>query len=165
MTERVDSKGLTRRETLRRGAALGGALLWSVPTVQSLTMTAAHAQASPVPNDGPDISYIALNVSCTEGPVTTNWVIKYEGCQGPDCFEEDPGSFPKCGDEFTPVGEKTDGDDLGFEVTGPHPVSRCVSITVPAGCTVTASAVKGGQLCCSGPSGTGVLVFCPPDCA
>jgi hypothetical protein len=160
--DRKDARRLTRRETLKRGAALGGALIWSVPTVQTLTMSAARAQ-TPSPSPGPDISYIALNVTCTH-PVTASYVIKYEGCTGDDCFESDPGRFPACDGQFEPEGEKTDGDELGFDVTGPDPTTRCVEIVVPLGCTVHESAVKGAQLCCEGPTGTGTLEFCPPDC-
>ena len=41
---------ITRREVLKRGAVVGGAL-WAAPTVQSLT-NAAHAQGSPGPTFG-----------------------------------------------------------------------------------------------------------------
>jgi hypothetical protein len=154
-----NARPLTRRETLKRGAAFGGALLWSVPTVQTLTMAAAHAQApSPGPNDGPDISYIALNVVCGGQEYFIKWEDK---CR---CFERDPGKAPKCEDAFTPIGEKADGDDLGFASDGPHPVSRCVEIAVPIGCEVTASIINGAHECCPGDTGTGTLVFCPPDC-
>jgi hypothetical protein len=36
--------GLTRREALKRGAMLGGALVWAIPVVQTVGMTAAMAQ-------------------------------------------------------------------------------------------------------------------------
>jgi hypothetical protein len=35
--------GLTRRETLKRGAVAGAALVWTTPIVQALSMDAAHA--------------------------------------------------------------------------------------------------------------------------
>ena len=37
------NEGLTRREALKRGAMLGGALVWAVPMVQTVGMTAAMA--------------------------------------------------------------------------------------------------------------------------
>jgi len=151
---------LTRREALRRGAIIGGSLLWTTPALQTIRMSHAHAQQPSPPRDGHAISYIGLNVQCTTGPVTTSYVLKFEGCQGPDCFESDPGAFPGCDGVFSPVGTKADGDDLGFTATGPD-ASGCVTINVPADCTVTASAIKGGQDCCPGPTGTGTLVFCP----
>lgn len=150
---------LSRREALRRGAIVGGSLLWTTPALQTLRMSRAHAQ-QPSPRTGHDISYIALNVLCQEGQVAVSYTLKYEGCTGPDCFESDPGNFPACGGVFTPSGTPTDGDDLGFSATGPD-ASGCVTITVPADCTVTASAVKGGPDCCPGPTGSGALVFCP----
>ena len=41
--------GLSRREMLRRSAIVGGALVWSVPAIQSMGMKAAAAQAGPGP--------------------------------------------------------------------------------------------------------------------
>jgi hypothetical protein len=157
--EGIEARRLTRRETLKRGAALGGALIWSVPAVQSLTMTAASAQPpSPGTNTGPDISFIALNVICGGNPYFIKWEDDDEE------FEDDPGKAPKCEAVFEPTGTKADGDNLGFTTNGPHPASRCVEVIVPPGCAVVASAVKGGQRCCDGETGTGSLVFCPPDC-
>jgi hypothetical protein len=125
-------------------------------------MTPAFAQqGTPV---GHAISFIGLNVECEDGMVAVPFTIKYEGCEAPDnCFESDPGNFPSC-PFFIPAGDKTDGDSLGFTAFGPDPVTGCVTIEVPANCTVLDSAIKGGQDCCPGPSGTGTLVFCPPTC-
>ena len=38
--------GFTRRDALRRGAAVGGALIWTVPVVQSMSGTAVAATGS-----------------------------------------------------------------------------------------------------------------------
>ena len=151
---------LTRREALRRGAIVGGSLLWTTPVLQTIGMSRANAQVPSPRPVGHDISYIALNVTCREGQVAVAYTIKYEGCQGADCFESDPGNFPACGGVFTPTGTPVDGDDLGFTTTGPD-ASGCVTINVPADCLVTASAIKGGPDCCPGPIGTGPLLFCP----
>lgn len=43
---------LTRRELLKRGALVAGAV-WTVPTVQVLNMTAAHATGSRSRTTGP----------------------------------------------------------------------------------------------------------------
>jgi hypothetical protein len=153
--------GLSRRDALKRVAVLGGTLAWAAPAVQTLRVSPAFAQgASPRP--GPDISFIGLNVECEDHTVSVPYTIKYEGCEGTDCFESDPGKFPKC-DFFTASGQKTDGDSLGFTAVL-DPNTRCVTIIVPADCVVLNSAIKGGQECCPGPSGTGTLVFCPPNC-
>lgn len=36
--------GLTRREALKKGALLGGALVWTTPAVQAIGIMPAHAQ-------------------------------------------------------------------------------------------------------------------------
>jgi hypothetical protein len=38
------SRGITRREALRRGALLGGALVWTTPIVQAIGIRPAFAQ-------------------------------------------------------------------------------------------------------------------------
>jgi hypothetical protein len=156
----VGGSRLSRREALRRGAIVGGSLLWTTPALQTLRMSKAYAQQPSPRQVGHDISYIALNVLCTQGQMAVSYTLKYEGCSGSNCFESDPGNFPACGGVFTAAGTKADGDTLGFSATGPN-AAGCVTINVPAGCTVTSSAVKGGQDCCPGPTGTGALVFCP----
>ena len=40
----LDQSGLSRRELLKRGAALGGALLWTTPLIQAIGMSPAFAQ-------------------------------------------------------------------------------------------------------------------------
>jgi hypothetical protein len=45
-----DSAGISRRDMLKRGAALGGAVVWATPVVQVIGMSPALATtASPVP--------------------------------------------------------------------------------------------------------------------
>lgn len=47
------SSGISRRDLLRRGAALGGAVLWVTPAMQTVGMSRALAQeTSPIPSDG-----------------------------------------------------------------------------------------------------------------
>ncbi len=36
--------GITRREALKRGALVGGAVAWSIPAIQLIAMTSAHAE-------------------------------------------------------------------------------------------------------------------------
>jgi hypothetical protein len=162
MTE-TSPEGLSRRDALKRMAVVGGTLAWATPVVQTISAGPAFAQY-PTLNG---ISYIALNVTCGG----TAFFIKYETdpCResgGLDCFEDDPGKAPSCELLFTPTGTKADGDDLagGFTGSSPDPGTGDVTITVPLGCTVDESVVKGGTECCPGPSGTGDLVFSPPNC-
>lgn len=139
------SQGITRRDLLKKGAVLGGAVVWVTPIVQSVGMGRAFAQVtSPCT---PPISYIAMNVTC--GGIQS--FIKWEGDEFLD-FEYDPGTTPGC--TFTMIGDHVYGGigGLGFSVDpqadGTH------IITVGPGCTVQLVAVKGGQEC---------DVFVPPS--
>ena len=40
------NSGITRRDVLKRGAVAGGAVLWAVPVVQVIGMSASHAAAA-----------------------------------------------------------------------------------------------------------------------
>ncbi len=52
-TNEPDLTGPSRRTTLKKGLAVGGAAVWAVPAVQALATTAAHAQqTSGVPGGG-----------------------------------------------------------------------------------------------------------------
>ena len=187
----TEKAGLTRREALRRGVAFSG-LIWVPPVISSMQLSPSSAQAtSPTTTTtgstttsssttttstttttttptttttapGKDISYIGLHVDCGEGAGSVAYTIKYEGCSGSNCFETEPGNFPKC-PGFEVDGQKEDGDDLGFTASGPNANGQ-VTIHVPAGCVVTESVVKGGQCCEAGPTGGGSLVFSKPDC-
>ena len=133
------NQGITRRDLLRRGAVLGGAVVWATPVVQTLGMGRAFAQsASPPP--GPAISYIAMVISCgTDGHTH---FIKYE-IGG--TWEADPGMTPGC----TPGIQAADYDIKGF---GDHDVwptpekinDRCYKVFVPVGCSIIMGTTKGG---------------------
>ncbi len=147
------SQGITRRDLLKKGAALGGAVVWVTPIVQSVGMGRAFAQAtSPCT---PPISYIAMNVICDGDP----FFIKWEGDEFMD-FENDPGATPGCS-SFQMVGEHVYGgipdDDhpfgLGFSVD-PQPDGTHI-ITVGPGCTVELVAVKAERDTCD--------IFIPPS--
>jgi hypothetical protein len=160
-----EPRSISRRDAIKKGALVGGALVWATPVVQTIGMKAPLAQeTSPL---DPDISYIGMAVVCDDGTsVTTGYIIKFEGCTDGDCFDPDPGNFPVC-DGFPPepAGVPADGDGLGFTATGPRE-DGSVLITVPDGCEVTSSVIKGGQCCADGPVGVGLtdLVFYRPHC-
>ena len=69
-----ETPGVSRREALKKGAVVGGTVLWAAPLVQSLGMSAAAAQTvSPGPGPGPGpgpvpdvkgISFIVFRFSC-----------------------------------------------------------------------------------------------------
>jgi hypothetical protein len=140
------ARSVSRRDALKRGAVLGGSLLWTAPIVQSITVP-AFAQYPP------DISYIALNITCPDG----NFVVKWEVDEAD--WDPDPGSFPDC-ECFTPVGEKADGGDKGLTASSPDP-SGCITINTGP-CIATLTVVMGGGNCTTGPMGAGDLLFCPP---
>ena len=115
-------QGISRRDLLKRGAALGGAVVWATPVVQTLGMGRAYAQTtSPV---GKDISYIVIQWDCDEGDFHTKWENgSWQAGETPDCeLTSTPSS--------SPIGITIDSVD------GP-----CATITVDSsysGCTVTA---------------------------
>ncbi len=91
--EEVD-QGITRRDLLRRGAVLGGAVMWTTPVVQTLGMGRAFAQtASPV---GKDISYMVITWTCGDDQFHTklNEFGQEEAGATPDCEMTLEGSTP-----------------------------------------------------------------------
>jgi hypothetical protein len=73
--------GLSRRELLRRGAALGAALAVATPVVQSLGAAAAFAQESPAPPPPPSVpSHIQLLVTFASDPQVRG--IKFDEGEG-----------------------------------------------------------------------------------
>jgi hypothetical protein len=134
-------EGISRRDLLRKGAVLGGAVVWVTPVVQTLGMGRAFAQtASPV---GQDISYIGINVEgCDVNGAP--FFVKWEDGGG---WEDSPGAAPQCAEKSSlPAGVQ--GAGKGF-VIEPGPNSSCKYLTVPSeysACTVTVW-VKAGQTC------------------
>jgi hypothetical protein len=146
---------LTRREVLKRGAAVGGTLLWATPVVQSLGVRSAWAQVY-----GQDISFICLNLLCASGGV----FVKIQCNESGMCTIESGATKcnPHC--DFEPVGG---GGGGGVTPGNRDPRTGCVTVTIPADCEITASVVKAGQRCCPGPpppTGPGNVEFCPPTC-
>ncbi len=124
------SEGITRRDLLKKGAVLGGAVVWVTPIVQSVGMGRAFAQTtSPCM---PPISYIAMNVSCPDVDGGPLFFIKWEADEGVfGLFEPDPLSVPDCDGIFTPAGQKILGDDLGFAVSvDPDGIANTTSVVL-----------------------------------
>jgi hypothetical protein len=57
MTDQPISAGLSRRELMRRSAAIAAAVAVATPAVQSLGSIAAFAETSPPPGDGPEVEF------------------------------------------------------------------------------------------------------------
>ena len=135
----MSQDGLNRRDFLKRGAVLGGAVVWVTPIVQSVGIGRAFAQ--PTSPCMPPISYIAMNVTC-DG---TLYFIKWEVDLG--VWETDPGTVPGCEGIFEPDGLKFDGGDLGFLVSIDPGGTATITHIGPRDCTVLKGVVKGSQLC------------------
>ena len=84
----AESGGISRRQALKKGAVVGGTVLWATPVVQSIGMSRAFGQVpSPIIEEGPGISFIAVRFVCGG----TTYVVKFEGieseattvCEGP----------------------------------------------------------------------------------
>lgn len=135
-------QGITRRDLLRKGAVLGGAVVWTTPVVQTLGMGRAFAQTAS-PTGGQGISYIGINVSGCDvngAPFFAKW----EDGGG---WEDSPGNAPSCADKDS-LPDGVNGSGKGFQVTA-GPTSACKNLFVPAdyaNCTVTVW-VKAGQTC------------------
>lgn len=52
MSRSGSNSGISRREALKRGAAVAGAAVWVAPTVQALSMSAASAATPSGAGDG-----------------------------------------------------------------------------------------------------------------
>jgi hypothetical protein len=128
------SQGITRRDLLRRGAVLGGAVVWTTPVVQTLGMGRAFAQtASPV-DGGKDISYLVIHWDCGDGEFHT----KVENGQ------EQAGATPDC--EMQLSGSTPASLPPGIEVGTVS--GACVTITVSsafADCDVLRVLLKAGS--------------------
>jgi hypothetical protein len=74
MADEFDTnEGLTRREALKKGAMLGGALVWAVPVVQTVGMSAAMARE---PSEGEcclRIVNFAVTLSALEPPTANDF--------------------------------------------------------------------------------------------
>lgn len=123
------SQGITRRDLLRRGAVLGGAVVWTTPVVQTLGMGRAFAStASPV-EGGKEISYIGINAyDCADGK---DYFAKFEPEENPQ-WEESPGNAPDCADKSS-LPQGVDGMTKGISVVMIS--DSCAKVTLPEGCT------------------------------
>jgi hypothetical protein len=68
------SLGISRRTLLRRGALVGGTLVWTAPVVQTI---AAPSAAAGTPLDG--ISYVAVVLSCDGDHYRMKWDVESGG--------------------------------------------------------------------------------------
>ena len=133
---------ISRRELMRRGAALGAAVAVASPVVQGLGRMSAFAQVSPPPGEeGPDLpSHIQLLV--TFGDNSAVYGVKWDGGwgglaqQGNVCWSPtgDP-SFQAAGSEQLAAfsGASVTATSRGYEVSLPASVSVVDAASFDAG--------------------------------
>lgn len=146
--------GLTRRDLLRKGAILGGALAWSIPTVQTFRMAPAFAAAT-----SHAVSYVAMVLQCGDAYYQAKWEVGGSWSDG--------GALP-CGDHSSQSWPSYDYSSLHDIQPLPDP-SRVhlgedkYKYTFDfrgKGCTVIWSINKCAQTCESGETGD-VVTFSP----
>lgn len=153
--------GITRRTLLRRGAVVGGALVWTVPTVRSLSRPAFASEGSPEPT-GHAISYIALVLECTDG---TTYRAKFNTETG---WEDDPGpTEPQKQDCYPDSYGKADmavnGGDLGLEIAIDEADPSRATVTIPASFTYTGGGEGDAGTTSSGTGAAGAEAESPPS--
>lgn len=107
-------QGITRRDLLRRGAVLGGAVMWTTPVVQTLGMGRAFA-ANGTPVGGKDVSYAVISWECNG--VSERKKVKWE----PGVGFSTQGALPDC-------------DNVGGTYAGAVPEGLAVSIASNPAC-------------------------------
>ena len=155
-----EARGISRRDLLRRGAALGGAVLWATPTVQTLGMRPAFAAAT-----SHATSYVAFVLRCGDDTFLVKWEV--DGTYG---TWESGGSLPCESGRFleAPYGPFTGGAPVGL----PTPSQTAIdgdkvkwTFRFTNGCTVLWWVNKCGQTCITqdyGPDSTVTEVTATP---
>lgn len=123
MDDQQSTPGLDRRDLIKRGAVVGGALVWSAPLVQTVA-SPALAATSPGPGPCPGARFAK-----TEGGKYLERSLGNGGC-APDGFDALPGTAFS---GALPAGVIATFDD------------KTATIIVPAGVTVSSAAVKVGK--------------------
>ena len=125
MTENVPAtQGLTRRELLKRGALIGGALAWATPAVQLIGMQPALAS---------HVSEICFCVKDESIPIGSGDLVPLGGSQG-ECIDSSPDDV-NCTDP-PPL--------LDSEFTVTNNGDGSYTIKYPENCDLVAVSVKCG---------------------
>ena len=137
---------IDRREALRRGALVGGALMWATPVVQSVAMRTAVASTPVVGADCP--SHLDIKVECAG--VTQCLIVEPIGACG-DQVSASIGRHPTHGNSNS--GHCLDASGCNNSAQGFPDLSefsatssdggRTWQLTMPAGCTL----VQGFAFC------------------
>lgn len=136
------SLGISRRTLLRRGAVVGGAMVWATPVVQSF---AGPAAATGTPAQ--DISFLAVIVKC-DG---TFYRMKWETTASGLSLETGPNfSTDACAPLNAPsvAGGAAPGTSAVLNSSG------SITVILGSGCSITDFRIKRGQ-CCAVPGTAG----------
>lgn len=139
--------GISRRNLMKRGAVVGGGLVWATPVVQTVNRRAmAQADGTPPPDgriEGGAISFVALVLDCPDGYARVKYNVDEDDAGS---WETQPGrnGVPQCPD---PAGwdaaTDADGAVLGITVSGGNQQGRvCFDLSATA-CTFVAGVTKG----------------------
>lgn len=164
----IQQEGVSRRDVMKRGALVGGAMVWATPIVQTMGSPAFASEGTP---EGA-LSFVAIAYDFDGKTYRFKFNDIPDSC--PDhvtdlqCGDEDPnvdcGSFAVPCDSVTLRSSTTDG------LSNPPPnVTSCssceVTIEMPSGSSNIESVIKCGQDCFKEQHGsTLTLTFnCPDD--
>lgn len=150
-----ETGGLSRRSMIKRGALVGGTLVWAQPVVQGFGTAAGAQTGEGSPLSG--FSYIAVVFSCGG----TTYYAKYELDEG--TWEEDPGvGEDQCEGVLNTSGTTgIGGSDAEALLGTPSQTGDVVTITLTGACTngsFTGGVLKQGQDPCANgtPSGDSI---------
>lgn len=139
------SLGISRRTLLRRGAIVGGAMVWATPVVQTFGGPVAAAGTP-----AQDISYLAVLIQCGAQHYRMKWDVEASGLDldtGPNF------AVPGCSTSLQPVnGGVTDGPAPGTSAS--LTPSGAILLDLGPDCTLVDFRVKRGS-CCAGPGTAG----------
>lgn len=156
MSDKLEPRGVNRREFLRRAAVTGATVAWAAPVVQTIGMGRAAAQSTTP--CAPGISFIGINLVCN-GIETCVWV-KFDLTEGVWICDPGLGQVEQQCPGFTPCDKGDATDCAKVAVTGDQ---FQATVTALLGCNLKDVVVKGGQCCdvFTNVNQTSLTVRCP----
>ena len=141
MSESPEPTRIDRREALKRVAVVGGTLVWTVPTIQTIGMNAAMAAGTPA--DCTPANTFRVKFDTIQD--ANDMIIGFQGCQSAVGAED-------C------LGSAQDGCSL---VGAPTTNGTQVFFDIPRGCTLVAATSKCAVHCHDATANGNSLTFNP----